>query len=181
MKPILLISTCNERLHELEFVKPIEDILSSEKIKYFLKSYKEVKNSDLSSCSRVIICGTSLQDFGFSRNLKFFEWINFFDKPILGICAGMQILGLIFNGKEKKKTEIGFFYEEFKKNFIGLEGRQEVYHLHNNSVRFNSNWEIFCEGNGIQQAVKHKDKEFYGVLFHPEVRQKNMIRRFCYE
>ena len=27
--------------------------------------------------------------------------------------------------------------------------------------------------------VKHKDREIYGVLFHPEVRQKDLIVRFC--
>ena len=30
----------------------------------------------------------------------------------------------------------------------------------------------------IPEAVKHKKKELYGVLFHPEVRQKEMIKKF---
>jgi anthranilate/para-aminobenzoate synthase component II len=30
----------------------------------------------------------------------------------------------------------------------------------------------------IVQAVKHQTKEIYGVLFHPEVRQKEMIANF---
>ena len=39
-------------------------------------------------------------------------------------------------------------------------------------------FEIYCEGNSISQAVKHKEREIYGVLFHPEVRQKKMISSF---
>lgn len=178
MNEVLLVSTCKEKLHELEFVKPIQDILSSEKIYFFIKNYKEVSPKDLTKCSRVIICGTSLADFDYLINLKKFDWVKDFDKPVLGICAGSQILGLICSGKEKKKTEIGFFYEDFKINFLGLEGKQEVYHLHNSHVKFDSNWKVFCTGNGIQQAVKHKEKELYGVLFHPEVRQKKLILEF---
>ena len=51
--------------------------------------------------------------------------------------------------------------------------------MHNNYVDFsNLDFEIFA-GNKIVQSVKHKEKEIYGVLFHPEVRQKDMILNFC--
>ena len=53
------------------------------------------------------------------------------DKPILGVCGGMQIIGKLFGGKLKKKTEIGYYKENFNKNFFGLIGESEVYHLHN--------------------------------------------------
>jgi GMP synthase (glutamine-hydrolysing) len=39
-------------------------------------------------------------------------------------------------------------------------------------------FDIFCEGNGVVQAVKHKERPIYGVLFHPEVRNKNLILEF---
>jgi GMP synthase (glutamine-hydrolysing) len=177
---VLVISTCKEELHNLEFVKPIEDILFLKQINFFTKNYKDISSKDLEKCSKVIICGTSLADFDYFNNLKKFEWIKDFDKPILGICAGSQVLGLIFGEKSKKKTEIGFFQEEFKNKFLGLEGNQEVYHLHNNYTFFSDSWKVFSEGNGIQQAVKHKEKEFYGILFHPEVRNKKMILEFVH-
>jgi GMP synthase (glutamine-hydrolysing) len=90
----------------------------------------------------------------------------------------MQIVGRVFDGKLKKKTEIGFYSEDFKKEFLGLKGKKEVYHLHNHHVSFSEEFEVFCEGNGVVQAVKHKEREIYGVLFHPEVRQKEMIGEF---
>jgi GMP synthase-like glutamine amidotransferase len=80
-------------------------------------------------------------------------------------------------GKIKKHNEIGFFHENFENQFLGLTGEQEVYHLHNNYVQTNKNFGIYSS-NKIPQAIKHKDKEIYGVLFHPEVRQKNMILEF---
>ena len=86
--------------------------------------------------------------------------------------------GLVNGGKLKEQLEIGYFHEGFVKNFLGLEGEQEVFHLHNNWVNFNSEFYKY-NGGKITQAVKHKKKDIYGVLFHPEVRQKEMILEFA--
>ena len=174
---ILVLNICNEKLHYYEFVKPVCDILNSENLDFEVKNYLEFKIEDLENFEKVIICGTSLLDNYFINNLEKFSWIRNFDKPLLGICGGFQIIGLEFGGSLKKKTEIGFFEENFSKNFLGLKGNNEVYHLHNNYVKFSGDFESFT-GSEIYQAVKHKSKPFYGVLFHPEVRQKNIILEF---
>lgn len=180
---ILLVDICNEKLHYLEFVKPVEDILRREGLGFFTKKYKEVGESDLVKADKIIICGTSLKDcdFSSSKNLKYSSWIKDFNKPLLGICGGMQVIGLIFGGELKSKKEIGFYSENFEKNFLGIYGQNEVYHLHNNFVDFNKLkiFEIYSENKKVVQAVKHINKEIYGVLFHPEVRQKSMVQAFC--
>ena len=174
---ILVINICNERLHYYEFVKPVCDILKNVSADFKVKNYLDVNSDDLENARKIIICGTSLQDNNFIKNLVKFSWIKSFDKPLLGICGGFQILGLIYGGKLKNKTEIGFFEEKFFKNFLGLKGEVEVYHLHNNFVKFPKDFENFTTSE-IYQAVKHKTKSLYGVLFHPEVRQKNLILEF---
>ena len=182
---ILLINTCKEKLHYFEFVRPIRDILKGENAKFFVKNYKEVNNKDLDNAEKVIICGTSLKDndFSLSENLKFFEWIRNFDKPILGICGGMQVIGRIFNALIRKEIEIGFFREKFEKSFLGIESGKEieVYHLHNYYADFFRIRDFDCvcvAENKVTQAVKHKIKDIYGVLFHPEVRNKEIIKNF---
>ena len=188
---ILIINICKEKLHYFEFVKPILDILDSNGVKYLVKDYMDLSNNDLNKCEKVIICGTSLFDNEFIQNIDNFKWIVNFDKPVLGICGGMQVIGKLLGGrlgKEaeegksflKKKTEIGFFRENFKKYFLGLSGEQEVYHLHNNYIDFLKlkSFEIYS-GENISQAVKHMEKDIYGVLFHPEVRNKDLIIKFC--
>lgn len=172
---ILIVNVCKEKLHYFEFVKPIEDILVEG---YVTKHYSKLKRMDLENADRVLICGTSLRDNKFIEELEKFSWIKDFDKPLLGICAGMQIIGLVNGGKLKEQLEIGYFHEGFVKNFLGLEGEQEVFHLHNNWVNFNSEFYKY-NGGKITQAVKHKKKDIYGVLFHPEVRQKEMILEFA--
>ncbi|MEK6914427.1 MAG: gamma-glutamyl-gamma-aminobutyrate hydrolase family protein [Nanoarchaeota archaeon] len=176
MKNILIINICKEKLHYYEFVKPIEDILDSINEKYFTKNYKEINKKDLEKASHVIICGTSLFDNKFINDISDFSWIINYEKPILGICGGMQIIGLIYGGKLKRKTEIGFYFENFNKEFFGIVGENQVYHLHNNYIDFYrlKDFEIFSKSK-ISQAVKHRKKNIYGVLFHPEVRQKEII------
>jgi GMP synthase (glutamine-hydrolysing) len=189
---ILVVNLCNEKLHYYEFVKPIEDILKKNDTKYFIKHYKKLADGDLKNAKKIIICGTSLKDNEFVKDIDYFLWIKKYKKPLLGICAGMQVIGLVFeldrqvkqldikNNFEhvlKKKTEIGFYYENFKKEFLGLIGKQEVYHLHNNHVKFGKEFIEYTDSL-INQAVKHKEKEIYGVLFHPEVRNKKLIKYF---
>jgi GMP synthase (glutamine-hydrolysing) len=176
-KMILLINTCQEKLHYYEFVKPIEDILKNSEIKFFTKHYKEVSNKDLEKAKKVIICGTSLKDNNLLNNLNRFSWLKDFNKPVFGICAGMQIIGLVFGSKLEKGGEIGFYNESFKANFLGLKDNEEVYHIHNYYVTVPNDFELFANSN-IPQAIKHKTKLIYGVLFHPEVRNKDLILNF---
>jgi GMP synthase-like glutamine amidotransferase len=176
---ILIINVCKEKLHFLEFVKPVCDILEDNKIKYFILDYKLLKLSDFKKCSKIIICGTSLFDNKFIKDIRKFEWIKNTDKSILGICAGMQIIGAVYGAKLIKKTEIGYYSEDFIKEFLCLSGDSEVYHLHNYYADFSKlkDFESYSSGE-INQAVKHKNKSIYAVLFHPEVRNKNLILEF---
>jgi GMP synthase-like glutamine amidotransferase len=178
MNKVLLISTCKEKLHELEFVRPVEEIVTKGGADVFIKHYSSVEGGDLENCDKVIICGTSLRDNKFVEDIKMFEWLKDFDKPVLGICAGMQVLGLVFGGRLGIKKEIGYYFEDFGEGILGVEGRQEVWHLHNGVVSFDEKtWKVFV-GDGVVQVARYKKKEIYGTLFHPEVRQKEMIMRF---
>ncbi len=174
---ILIISTCSEPIHELEFVKPLENTIKKNKKEFKTKHYSKIKPSDINKASKIIISGTSLQDDKFIKELSKFKWIKNLDKPLLGICAGHQIISLTYGAKLKSKTEIGYYFEFFDKSFLSLEGEHEVYHLHNNYTTLPRNFKEYTKSK-IPQAIKHITKPTYGVLFHPEVRNKKLIENF---
>ena len=189
---ILIIASCKEKFHYYEFVKPIERLLIDLKLDYTIKPIDKISDKDFHNFEKIIITGTSLKDnFYINHPEKFAEMPNC-DAPILGICAGMQMIGISYWLKQennrkadlrhvlRSKTEIGFSKEFFSKEFLGLRGNNEVYHLHNNFIDFTrlEDFDIISKNEGIAQAVKHKSKQVYGVLFHPEVRQKELILNF---
>ena len=159
---ILIINLCKEKLHYYEFVKPVEDILKDKGIKFFTKNYRKISEADLKKSDKIIICGTSLKDNMFLEHLNKFSGIKYFKKPILGICGGAHLIGLVFGGKLKKKKEIGLKKMNIK-NFLGINGEKEVYHLHQFYVL---------------PEIYHKEN-IYATLFHPEVRNKEIIANFC--
>ena len=159
---ILIVNICSEKLHYYEFVKPIEDILKKNNFKFFMKNYLKITEKDLKKADKIIICGTSLKDNKFLKNVKKFNWIKSSKKPILGICGGAHIIGLVSGYELKEKKEIGFKKIQIK-NFLGINDEREVYHLH----QFYVLPEIY------------KNKKIYATLFHPEVRNKEIIANFC--
>ena len=182
---ILVINICKEKLHYLEFVKPIEDILKKENFEYKTIYYKKITDKELfnKKLEKIIICGTSLKDKEYLENLEYFKWLKFpkLNKPILGICGGMQIISLIFGGTLIENKEIGLIKIQFKKEFLNFKpSLNEVYLLHNYAA-INKDFEVFAHSQEfeISQAIKHKTREIYGVLFHPEVRNKELIIKFC--
>lgn len=179
---ILIISTCKNTLHELEFVKPIENILKDKKFKFKTINYKNLNNNLIKKSEKIIIAGTSLKDNDFLKKLSKFSFIKETNKPILGICAGMHIIGLIYKGKLKKQKQIGPIEIIPIEDFLGLEHnrKHQVYNLHGLYVDFSKikNFKVYAYSS-CNQAVKHNSKEIYGILFHPEVRNEDFILNFC--
>ncbi len=179
---VLIVNVCKEKLHFYEFVKPVGDVLVKNNVKGFIRRYDCLAKKDLEKSSKVIICGTSLADFEYIGQIDKFNWIKDYGKPILGICAGMQIIVKLFGGELEKNEKIGLEKINFKKGFLGANGEKEVYQLHGLSViRVGKDFEVYSKSPSGIGAIKHKQKKIFGCLFHPEVRNKELIEEFVKE
>jgi GMP synthase (glutamine-hydrolysing) len=137
-----------------------------------------LKQEDLEESKKVIICGTSLKDNDYLNHLDKFGFVKKLDKPILGICGGMQIIGKAFGSELEKTDEIGQIRISFEKEFLGLNGEHNICSLHNHSINLSEEFEAYAKSKCVQ-AMKHKEKEIYATLFHPEVLNKRLIINFC--
>ncbi len=160
-----------------EFVLPIISMvepLEGCKVKHFL----DVKPSDLNSYSKIVLSGTTLKDHATLKQAGKFNWIKKYDKPILGICAGMQTISLVYNVQLTNCLQIGMTEITTMKHNPLFQGNFKAYALHNYSVEPSSTFEELAKSTKCIQATKHREKNVYGVLFHPEVRNQEILKKF---
>ncbi len=160
-----------------EFVLPLVAI-AEESDQTLIKHYLEVTEAEIGECTSVILSGTSLMDNVTLSQPEKFIWMKQTDKPILGICAGMQTIGVVFGLNVYRCVEIEMTQiNTLQHNPLFSDGFK-AYSLHNFSVQSDNSFEPIAESTVCIQAIRHKSKPIFGVLFHPEVRNQEIIKRF---
>jgi GMP synthase-like glutamine amidotransferase len=167
-----------DSLAKYEFVLPIAAVA-----KAFgecrIVHFADVSQKDLDGCSRVILSGTALKDHTTLKETDKFGWLRDFDKPVLGICAGMQTISLVFEVRLAPCLQIGMTEIATTKENPLFSGDFKAYCLHNFSVEESGVFEVYAKSSKCIQATKHKQKNIYCILFHPEVRNKEILEKFC--
>jgi len=160
-----------------EFVLPIISI-AEELEKCTAKHYLEVNEKSLDGYDKIILSGSALKDTVTFYQTARFKWLKDCNKPVLGICAGMQTIGLVFGGRVEKCREIGMTKIETSEENLLFFSTFKVYALHNYALVPSADFKVLAKSADCVHAMKHKWKDVYGVLFHPEVRNKEVVERF---
>lgn len=115
-------------------------------------------------------------------DLETLKYIYEINKPVLGICLGMQLMGMLFNGEminiKKHKKYLNYVHEVkinknsklyniFKTDLIKVNSRHK-------SIIKNTKLDVVGISNDSYiEAIEDKSKKFFlGVQWHPE----NMIK-----
>jgi GMP synthase (glutamine-hydrolysing) len=92
----------------------------------------------------------------------------------------MQTIALTFGAELERCLGIGMTKIEtvnpnplFSSNF-------SAYALHNYSLAEPKGFEILAESERCVEAIKLRRRDIFGVLFHPEVRNPEIIHRFIH-
>ena len=112
------------------------------------------------------------------------------DIPVLGICLGIQLIGLAFGAgiqsMERAGGEHGYVPVQKEKEhplLMGLPSSFSVLGLHGKELNaVPEGFDLLVSGRDCRvQAIAHRERPLYGVQFHPELRsEKNEGARILY-
>lgn len=178
---ILIVDLCYKAnsLSKHEFVDPIARIVRQTGSEYEFVHFTELEDRLVDGPDRIILCGTALKDNFFAERIDLFSWIEDLNKPILGICAGMQVVAAVFGGGIVPQPKIGLEKIEITREteLLGPPREIEGYHLHNFGVTLPPGFDLVAGRQGQIEAFKHKTRPIYGIIFHPEVRNGWVVER----
>ncbi len=103
------------------------------------------------------------------------DYLDNFKGPILGICVGHQLMAINRGGKAGPSSipEFGLMQIEVLNEdelFKGIPKEFFVWESHNDEVKEASEFIILAKSQGCAiQAMRHKEKPFFGIQFHAEV------------
>ncbi len=166
---ILIINVCRDKLSEMEFVRPLAMLAED----HVIVHYSKVKLADRKAAEKIIIAGTALKDVDYLDGK--FSWLKKTKRPVLGICAGAQIIAKEFGLILEDFALIGPQKVEVVGKNILAEGIFNAYFLNTKIV---NGCHPLAVSNGKTCMFRIAEKEIYGCLFHPEVLNENIIQGF---
>lgn len=159
-----------------EWMSEIKNYVENSKFEYEVVNYKFANTSDFRGYSGVIITGAPiiLTKLDIKDYLKNFKYVLNINIPILGICLGHQVIGLLHGANISKgviidkmeRIEIVHYNSLFKDIKSNSQFREE----HSEYIDLPNNFVLLARSASCgNEAMKHKNKNVFGVQFHPEV------------
>lgn len=163
----------NSAPYTFHFVDPIARTLEKVDELFEVVNYDTIP-TDLQNYNSVIISASPKGNNIVNAQLPYFEWIKNEFIPILGICHGHQIIGVLFGSEliRDNQSEDGIFIVDILINdflFEGLGNPLEVEQHHNNSITLPQNFNLLATSPRCKvQVIKHKQRPIYSTQFHCE-------------
>jgi GMP synthase (glutamine-hydrolysing) len=136
----------------------------------------DVKESDLENVNGLVISGAPIlvTEVDTSFYLEKTKWILEFEKPILGICFGHQLIGLQFGAFASRIREDRDWQtiEAFEESilFNRLPNEVEMMEDHCESISIPPGFQLIASSDAcVNEVMQHSEKSIFGVQFHPEV------------
>ncbi len=158
------------------WLEEIKKNVTELRYQYKVIKLNEIENAGFESCSGIIISGapTLLTQVDQNKYERFFTFIKTVNVPVLGICLGHQIMGLLYGSKinmgktinKEEKIKIA----KHDDLFAGIENNSLFREVHSEFITLPKSFMLLAKSESCyNEAMKHMRKRLYGVQFHPEV------------
>jgi GMP synthase (glutamine-hydrolysing) len=154
-----------------------------------ITKWDELDLAELATFSGVILSGAPklITEMDLSPILLKFSWILDYQKPILGICFGHQILGILHGafGSKMKEDRDWQEIEVFEESplFKAIPTLVNMTEDHCETISIPAQFKLIASSDAcVNEAMEHNSKPFYGVQFHPETSGNmgyRLIENFC--
>jgi GMP synthase (glutamine-hydrolysing) len=150
---------------------------------------EELEQTDFTLYNGIIISGAPLllTEISPLPYLKQFSFLKTIEIPVLGICFGHQVLGMLHNATIERCSEdranqtINILQQNVL--FEGLSVTAVFCEDHCECISLPHNFKLIASSTTCKvEAMAHVSKPLFGVQFHPEVSSENglkLIRNFC--
>lgn len=135
-----------------------------------------VSKIDLLHFDGIIISGAPIliTEVNMETYIHAFSWLKTFEKPVLGICFGHQIIGLLHGAFASRQKEDRDWQTIEQCNespiFDKLPYEFEMMEDHCECISVPPNFKLIAVSDAcVNEAMQHQTKAIYGVQFHPEV------------
>ena len=168
MKRILIIDCGSSKVPQLEEI--IYEYADYETLPFF-----EVSGNNIGLYDGIIISGAPIliTEEDMSPFLAHASWIKTTDKPVLGICFGHQLIGLLYEAQGARMKECRSMNEI--EQFVDcplLYRLPDVFDMqedHCEGISIPKEFELVANSDEcVNEVMQHESKKIYGVQFHPE-------------
>lgn len=154
-----------------------------------VKPWRSVVVNDLVDYEGIVLSGAPLliTEIEMTEYLHNFQFLRFYDKPVLGICFGHQLIGLLHGAKPFKMSEDRDWREIHllspSRITTGLHARFPMRQDHCEWISIPDGFTPLMKSDVCSnEGMCHNSLPHFSVQFHPEVSGENgrlLLRNFC--
>ena len=184
MRSSILIIDCGSSK-----VIDIENQLETINIAFHTEKWNNISVEKLDQYRGIIVSGAPilLSQVDTTPYLEALNFLSDYDNPILGICFGHQILGLLHGAEvtickeDRHWQEIQIEQSSTLFNYIRKPYKMMEDHIE--EVSLPKDFKLLATSKNCKnEAMQHKIKPLFGVQFHPEVSERGglqLLKNFC--